>query len=677
MKTEGNKEQIAYIEAKKNYLAIGKRYSSLLSQVMKLDPNVLKIAEDIMITGDGLSAHDNKFIISFYNELKKKSKIDKHYYDLLLELKKTKNELDHATHQLSTKRLNHLLRNSGIPPKRTNQAKDIIVANVNNPEMGLLEKISLPDVLDIESSESLEQLIANEEIECKSGVLTPRTRAARVFLKTLERNIKERVNDDYFKENKHLDLRTYSRLDLGNILDLVRATADKDHIREIERRLESKDIAITGKGLIATTAKGKKYLALLLEELSAKLERETASTLLGQNRKYAESDPRLNRISSSLADMDISLSKHSRIADLAPDSSSIHNLVGAAKGNRKQVGEKVAELLTLQETIATSFVDIKKQLALVVSKDKVEIDKIIALMLAVRYLSIYENRYKKKLGEVEALLGLVNGDHAMATGPLTLTQITELYSRDKDAWQDDTDRLVREIVTSRLAGRKGLGDKTNEVLVRFVLDSPQTRELKRIITTQQAARKHVVDTIHNNDSLYKGIGNISEILAEITELELEKKEKIADLIHEIELSHKELWLASITNNNGRYIDTNFADLPEVVKTRAKQSNRTSVDSARAEIRKTLAKYRAQHSKHSEEFAKALKSALQQISKGGDVVKISKELKAKYGQLTHSHESLLNDMEKDILALEKRLNTFEETTPKELEKMIMSDIRSSL
>jgi len=69
--------------------------------------------------------------------------------------------------------------------------------------------------------------------------------------------------------------------------------------------------------------------------------------------------------------------------------------------------------------------------------------------------------------------------------------------------------------------------------------------------------------------------------------------------------------------------------------------------------------------------------LQELSKGGDVSKISTDLKAKYRTLTKNHDDLLTAMENDIIAIEKRLVNFEENSPKELEKLLISDIRANI
>lgn len=676
MKTEGSNEQIAYMEAKKKYLAIGKHYSALLSSVMKLDPNILQIAEEIMITGDGLSAHDNRFLTTFYNELKTKSKIDKKYYDLLLELKKTRNELDHATHELAARRIGYLLRKSGIPPKRLSHGKDAIVAAVNNPDIGLLEKLSLPDVLNIGASEKLEDLITTGEIDVHSGSLTAKTKSARDFVKNLESGIQQKVNNDYFLKGDDNLLKSRHKLDTTNILDFVRISADSEHIREIERRLESKDIELSAAGLVARTAKGQKYLTLLIEELSGQLDRKLGAQMLERNRAHAEADPRLARITSDFADLDISLAKHSRVGSLAQDTSSYQNLLAKVAKKNDKVRGAIAELLTLQETIAVSFADIKKQLVAVLDKKQINIDRVIALMLAVRYLSVYENKYEAKLCEVESILGIIDAGHAVNVGPVSINRLAEMTGSDADVTAE-TDATVRDIIANQLASRKELGDGANETLVRFMLSSPQVKGYRDILTTQQIARKHIVDTLYHSDCLYRGFGNISEILAEITELELEKKEKMADLIHELELAHKELWLAQIVNNNSRYIDTSFAGLPDDAKIRAKVASKDAVKSARSEIRETLAKYRNAHKKHSNSFAEVLRKSLQQISKGEDVSRISAELKKQYRKMSTSHEELMRNMEKDVVALEKRLLDFEERTPAEIEKLLMSDIRATI
>ena len=672
---EGSKEKIAFDKAKKEYLATGKRYSSLLGTAMKLDPNVLRIAEDIMATGDGLSAYDNHFLTNFYKELRSKSKIDKRYYDLLLEIKKTKSELDNAVATMSRHRVNFLLRRSGIPPKRTNLNNDIIAAQINSSELSLLEKISLPGVLNVESTERLDELIASGEITLESGSLSPKTKAAREFVRRLEREMRQETNDKYLLTGEQDFLRRYSKLDVNNLLEFVRISADTEHIREIERRIDAGDISLADGSIAAKTPKGKKYLQLLVEELGQNLNKKVKAHLLAKNTKHVESDARLGAVEEKLSDLDIKLSKHGRVRDLAV-SCVYTDLLDKSAKHKTSLDQAFAELMTLQETVAASFVDIKKQLLTVLSKSKVDIDKILALLVAVRYVSIFENKYEAKLTELEGKLGIVTGDSLAVGGLESFATLSERYP-ESDLLAGETNEAIREMITGRLDARRELGDKTNETIVQFLLGSPLMADYRGIVSSQQAGRKHLVDTLYSNDCLYRGMGNISEILAEIAELEVEKAEKLADLAHELELAHKEFWLAKIANNNQDYIFANFGELPEESKQAVTKASREAIATARKEIRDTLSKYRLGHQKHSEEFAKTLRDSLAKISKGGDVSKISAELKLKYKEMSASHESLMNQMEKDMIALEKRLTDFENDAPAVIEKLLISDIRANI
>lgn len=674
MKTGGNREQIAYAEAKNKYLAIGKRYSALLTRMMDLDPNVLKIAEEIMFTGDGLSVHDNRFLTSFYNELKAKSKIDKKYYELLLELKKTRTELDNAVSSLSHHRATFLLRKVGIPPKRTNQSKDIIVSQINSSDVSLLEKISLPGVLDVESSESLDELVSSGDLVIDRGSFVPKTKVARDFVRNMEKGIRQKVNDDYLLTGDENLLKRFGKLEPSNLLEFVRISADPEHIREIERRIDAGDISLTSGTLRANTEKGKRYLTLLTEELTAHLHKKVKMYLTTRNAEYSKHDPRLGGVALAMKDLDISLGKHLRLGRLAVGGS-YADLLETAKESRAQIKQAFSELMSLQETISAAYADVKKQLLVVVNKEKLDIVKILALLIAVRYLSIYEGKYESKLTLLESLLGLVHGVSTATSGPIAITRLRERYT-DRNS-NEEVDSMVRNLIVGRLGGRRELGTDTNETLVRFILDSPQIREYRDIIASQQAVRKHIVDTIHGSDCLYQGLGNMSETLAELTELEVEKTEKLADLVHELELAHKEFWLARISNSSQDYINTNFGSLSEDTKRRAISANKESVTAARKEIRETLAKYRQRHQKHSEDFAKVLRASLADLSKGGDISAISAKLKAEYKKMSQNHEALITNMEQDIIALEKRLLTFENNAPSELEKLLISDIRTNI
>jgi hypothetical protein len=425
------------------------------------------------------------------------------------------------------------------------------------------------------------------------------------------------------------------------------------------------------------TEKGSKYLALLVEELSLRYEEKLKEQLLAGNSCHVAIDPRLNRVTSAMKDLDIKLDRHKHLSSLASDDNTYQKLVAKATDSTDRVKETFVELMTLQETLSSSFADVKKQLLSVVNKFQVDIDKLLSLMMAVRYLSVYENKYEAKLTELEGVLGITHTNLAVNSGPESLARLVEKYADDTSGYGEEISSVVRETIIKQLSGRQDLGVATSETLVQFLLNSPEIREYKRIVAAQQATRKHVVDTLRGSTCLYQGLGNISEILAELTELEIEKKEKIADLSHEIELAHKELWLARITNNNQSYVDSNFKDLSAETRAGAITASKEAVAGARKEIRDTLAKYRKEHKKHGADFAHELREAFLELAKGGDVSEISARLKKKYKQLTKNHENLMINMEKDIVLLEKRLLDFEEKAPANLEKLLISDVRTSI
>lgn len=677
MKQGGSHEQVAYLEAKKKYLAAGKNYSGLLTRMMGLDPNVLKIAEEIMTTGDGLSVHDNRFLTAFYNELKSKSKIDKKYYDLLLEIKKAKTELDNAVATLSRQRISFLLRKAGIPPRRTNHNKDIIATQINSPSVGLLEKISLPEVLDVKASEDLDSLLASGELICESGALVPKTKVARDFVRNLEKKIRENVNNDYLIGHEPNLLQNWSKLADTNLLDFIRTSADKEHAREIERKIDSGDVALAGGNLIAVTDKGKRYLALLIEELSLRLEKKIKEEMLEKNQVHVQGDVRLKRVSEALADFDIKLGQHQRLASFAGSDNTYPELIARVSMNKKRVESLFAELMTLQETISSSFTDVKKQLLLLVTKEQLDVSRLLSLLVAVRYLSVYEDKYEAKLTELEGALGVSHENFSSNFGPESIAKLSERYSVGELPAGAGVDSRVRDIIISSLKGRRELGDVANEALVRSLLVSPQIKDFKKLVATGLVAKKHIVDTLSSTDCLYSGFGNITELLTELAELEIEKNEKLVDLTHELELAHKELWLARIANNNSSYISTNFGELPEETKAKATVASKEAIARIRKEVRELLARYREGHKKHSDEFARTLRKSLQELSGKGDISKISADLVAKYRKMSKDHDVLLTEMENDIMSLEKRLLDFEESAPAVLEKLLISDIRANI
>jgi len=674
MSTEGSKEQIAYLEAKKQYLAVGKRYSSLLRKVMELDPGILKQAEEILVTGDGLSLHDNRFLTNFYKELKTKSRIDKRYFDYLIELRKVKSQLDVSVHNLSRYRIAYLLRKAGIPSKRTNQGKDDIASQVNSREVAILEKLSLPGVLDVQSSEDLEELVSTGEITLSDGLLIPATKTAKDFVKKLEKNIREKFNDGYLLSGRGDILKQFQGINTSNLLEFIRLSADKEHLREIERKIDAGEISLNRGVLAPLNAKGKKYLSLLLEELSGNLHRNITSELLRRNKTHMELDPRLNNVKKALNDFDISYNKHSFAGRLAPENEIYSSLLARADDNNAEIKKMFTDLIMLQETISTAFADIKKQLVIVVGKSNIDIDKVLTLLVSVRYLSAYENEYENKLSEIENRLNIVSGG-TTSLGPTALLKLHEIYG--STLAEPNTDAMISDLVLGKLENRKELGPETNKVLLDFLINSPRVAEYKRILNSETVIKRHLLDLFYGHACLYGGIANLSETLAELTELDLEKREKLADIVEELELAHKELWLARITNNNKQYIEEMYPDIPLSTKEKASGASREALNNARSEVRSTFAKYRASHRAHTDKFAKDLRLALGQLSKGGDIAKTATQLKTKYRDLVTNHEKIVDDMEKEIIELEKRLLDFEEKSPATLEKLLISDIRANI
>lgn len=673
MSTEGSKEQMAYMEAKKQYLAIGKRYSALLRKIMDLNPDILKQAEEILVIGEGLSVHDNRFLTTFYNDLKSKSKIDKQYYEYLTELKKIKNELDISVHNLSRSRIAYLLRKAGIPPRKVNYSKDIVATQINNKEISLLEKISLPGILDVQSSESLDELVSSGEITCQNGTLIPNTKPARDFVKKLESSIRQNFNDNYLASSGDI-LKQFSNADTMGLLEFIRMSADKEHIREIERKIDAGEISLSGGTLIPLNERGDKYLSLLVEELSGQLHKKVKSQLTNKNDIYVSLDPRLNKVKKSLNDFDIFVDKHNFIGRLTPENKVYADLLNRASDHKSSISKLFTDVMVLQETISASFADIKKQLISVVGKSSPDIDKILTLLVSVRYLSLYENKYENKLIELENILGIINSGQKIL-GPDTLARLHE--NLGEGISEPDVSDQIKALVLGRLTNRRELGPEMNQILVDSMLKSSLVREYKNILRSEEVIKKHISDILYNHDCLYSGLENMSEVLAELAEIDIAKKEKLADIVHELELAHKELWLSKITNNNKKLIEDVYPDLPAVTREKATNASRDAVASARREIGETFAKYRSDHKEHSDMFARELRKSLTELSKGGDIAKISAELKAKYRELNVNHDKLVSAMEKDIIALEKRLIDFEEKSPGKLEKFLISDIRATI
>ena len=675
--TGGNKSKLAYEEAQRQYLEAGKRYSSLLRDAMELDPNIVKIAEEILVTGDRLSIHDNKLLIRFYNELRAGSKIDKKYYDLLVGLKRAKNELDIATDHLITRRVSKILAGAGIPPRDSNYSDAARISQLNNPDASLLEKISLPGALSAANAHELEKQVANQEIVISGGSILPQTKSARDFLKGLEKDIRQDANDEYLLADNTDPLKMFS--DKGHKVDLtemLRAAGKSDHIRELERRIDAGDIHFVNGELVAINGKGSRYLGLLNEELVALYRKKIDSSLTSINQTHIEGNRRLVRTRKAVDSLRQTTDKHARFGGLV-ENTTYNDLLDLVTDHRLEVESRLCQLLTGVETISRAFIDIKKRLVLVASKEEVDVEGLISLLVASRHLSKFESEYEKGLSSLEAILGLKveNGDCCL--GPISTGSLAEGCRLHGCNHFEDAGAVVRDVVASRIQNRKHLSEQMDKLLMDFVFSPAEVGAYGDILCSQDSIKRHIGDVNYAGGSLYNGIGDLSCLIEELVELEVEKREKIADFVHEFELAHKELWLAGIKNNNKDFITENFPDLDEGIKIRAAETNEQVVALAREDIKKVIDKFRSDHKTSSEDFGKQLKNSLNQLKTDGDIVGASTKLKNEYKKMLSLHGRALDELEIEIGVLERRLSEFEVGSKNDLEKVLLQDIRKNI
>ncbi len=672
----GSKSIVAYEKAQQLYLNAGKKYSSLLKNAMDLDPAIVKIAEEILLTGDRISVHDNKLLTRFYNELRSGSKVDKKYYDLLIGLKKAKNELDIATDHLLFSRVGKVLAEAGIPPRETNLPPSALISKLNNPDVSFLEKISLPGVLTIDMATELGELTQNGDIVVASGKLNPKTKTAKEFLKRVEKEIRETANDNYLiGDKKYGGLRFVDITPPANLLELVRLAADQDHIREIERRIDAGDIVFINSEFKAATTRGTKYLELLGEELVAIVDKQRNDIFLSKNQDYIKNEPRLVRAKQSVDSLRDSVDRHERLSGLAKDTT-YGDIVDRAKKHRELINTKLSNLMTEIETISRAFLDIKKRMITMAAKEEVDVPGLLSLLVASRHLAKFETTYETNLAELESLLGTQSykdANHGPASGHI----LKESYCSSDCRHLDEASNMVKDIVLSRIQSRKGLSEQIEKALTDFVLSPKEIQSFKDILCEQYAIKKHISDIDYAGGSLYQGIDGLSLLIEELVELEVEKREKIADFVHGFELAHKELWLADIQNANKNYILSNFPDLSDVIKDRAAKQNNLLVSSARKSVRETINNFRAKHKASSENFGKQLKESLEKLKNDGDVAHASTTLKGEYKKMVTSHDEALNTLEKEIGVLERKLSEFETDSKKDLEKALLTDIRKSI
>jgi polyhydroxyalkanoate synthesis regulator phasin len=676
MNAGGNKSKNTYEEVQQRYLEAGRKYSSLLRDAMELDPNIIKIAEEILITGDKISIHDNKLLTRFYNELRMGSKIDKKYYELLVNLKKAKNDLDIATDHLLAKRVGKILTEAGIPPRETNLSDITKVSHINNPDLNLAEKICLPGVLSIESATQLEQLIANGKLKVSAGKFTAETKEAREFIKKLEKEIRENVNDAYMLGSSTKIFENSGFGKTNSVIELVKLVADSDHIREIERRIDTDDIRFASGELVAINDKGTKYLKLLSEELINNLSKKIDVGLVSKNKNYINQDIRLSKSKKAVDTLCETVNKYDHFSNFV-DKTVYNELLERLKEHQGTVEEKMSHLMAEIETISRAFFDIKKRLISFTSKDETNVEGLLSLLVASRYLSKFEVSYEKDLTDLERLLDIKTANIDLSFGPMSPDQLAENYCGSTCNHFDEANDFVRDIISKRMANRKSLGEKMEKVLTDFVSSPSDVEAYKNILCAKQAILKHISDVNYHDGSLYQGIGSLSHLIEDLVELEIEKREKIADFIHEFELTHKELWLAGIKNENKNFITDNFPDLDKGIKGKAAESNDQLVSSALEDTKKVIEKFRNDHKISSETFSKQLKESLEKLKTDGDLAGASTKLKNEYKKMLATHEQALNELEIEIGVIERRLTEFEKGSKKDLEKVLLDNIRRNI
>ena len=675
MTTETSKQKLELTKAQNKYLEASKEYSKVLSNSLKLDKNILKIAQEIAVTGEQISIHDNKFLTEFTTRLSKNSHIDKKYHHAVLDLKKAKSVFDNASFQLMRARVDFVLTKAGLSAKKHTLSNTELARIINNPKTSPLEKISIGLPMLKDEASEFEGFIDSGEIVFENGVIKTGSKTAREFIRSFDAKVKKLINDQEYSSTNSDIVRGYVAYynDANGLLDLLRIAGDEDHVRELERKLSAGDVYVSNSQIIPVNPKGERYVRLLTEELGDLLEKKVTKEFLRRNKSVVDNDQRLSFIRSQHEILKAQVGKHKKHLDIVGVESKYADLIQRADTTNAEIESMIDDLLGDIESISLSYAEIKKQLVVLVSKKEAETERYLSLLAALKLLAKHEQGLDNKIDELSRILKS-NSTTAVKRGPRTIDEIGELYPGLETG---DDESYFKSVVTGTNDKRADFGRQVDKITTNFILNSPNYSRYVRVMREQELLKRYLSDELLNSESLYSGIHDTSHLVVEIVELDIEKRELVADIQHEIELVHKKLWCQEIGESNQKYLDTNFPEIDPASRKAALRVNRDLVGGVNTEIADVIDSYSMQHSQHASEFNIYLSQIGRRIDQGDDVLEIAADIKARYATLIADHNAALESLDQEMKRLDTYLSEFKKGSRKQLEKTLITDIKNRL
>jgi hypothetical protein len=667
------KETESVRQSRLHYLRLAKEYAKLLSEASKLDPGVLTISKDIMKTGEVLSVLDSASITDFYNNLLAHSKIDKRYHVIVREIKKLKSELENITYSLFSKQVDLALKKSGLPFKNHNLELTQIADYINDRKLSLLTKIAYATPYIKEEILLIEPMIGRKEVVIADGNIAGTTKAARAFLRDLEKTIAERVNNHLFGP-KSLDIRQVyvsSKGSEANILSLLSAVGDTEHVRELTRRISAGDVLVQKNRMQPMTEKGKKYLRLLSEELSSVLESQMNSSLIQSSSTAMLDDPLISNIMSIISEFEAKLRRHEEITNKYDFESSYGDIVSGYKGNILKLVRGKEEIVSDIDKLSTAALDIRKKLILLANHKEIVVEDSLPILTALKLLSKYEQKLDQKIASLAR-----DTDHHLDIQLSRVPSLSDIRERHFADVVAESKTSVEKNISDTLNQRELSGADFADSIRKVVGGSKYIDKYLNICNDQKSLRLYLADYLNRENRLYRGNETVQTILTEIIEKEVERRELLASITHEVQLTHKQLWLDNIRIGNDDYLNGTIVG-DDSSLSYAKELNRNMLQSIEKEITNIVGGYSLKHAEHAQKFISTLGSLATMIDSNVDISKIAAELRREYRELETEHKAELAVLEREMKKLDRQLLLLSDKSRKAIEKSLISDIKKRI